>query len=470
MAQQVRLSSNFAAVRSINRGTEVKSRKSLVRCSKKGLQISCADQLRIGIVGGGTVGGGIVEIIGEHGAAFQELTGKEFVISKICVRDASKSRDYTVPEGCDVVTDVASVLTDDSIDMVVEVMGGTTKAKDVVFDALMAGKDVVTANKALIAAFLPELETTIDEVTSKSITPVKFGYEAAVCGGIPIIHSLQKDFVGDNISQISGIMNGTTNYMLTAMEKGASYDAILKEAQDLGYAEADPTADVGGFDARSKLKILTKLAFGIDVPEDDIACVGIQEVTTTDFEYAHKEGGTIKLLGVAKKVADDQVTAFVSPVFVPESNTLATVNGATNAVEVLSSSLQSSVYVGQGAGRYPTANSCISDIVAIAGGECSKPFPMKAPQDLTFVNDFESGFYIRLDYSDGIGIVKQVGEICEKHGVSIFSMLQNPILDREEAAFVLITDPVSKSAIEKVCEELGNAPWCKGKPFSMPAL
>ena len=197
------------------------------------------------------------------------------------------------------------ILDDGSIDTVVEVMGGTTLAKDVVFDALKSGKNVVTANKALIADCLLEIEEIVKSVNSArgDAKPVEFRYEAAVCGGIPIISSLQGDFVGDEITMCTGIINGCTNYMLTCMDRdGLSYDESLKGASELGYAEADPTLDVGGFDARSKLKILMRLAFGVDVPEDEISCKGIPELTKEDFEYARMLGGTIKLTGVAKKV------------------------------------------------------------------------------------------------------------------------------------------------------------------------
>merc|ERR1740139_1565618 len=183
-------------------------------------------------------------------------------IAKVCVRDASKERDYVLPEGCEVVTDYDSILGDESIDMVVEVMGGTTEAKDIVYASLRAGKDVVTANKALIAAFLPEIDKIVTETNAKRVglPPVEFRYEAAVCGGIPIIRSLLSDFVGDDVKEISGIINGCTNFMLTSMDKnGWSYDDALAKAAELGYAEADPTLDVGGFDARSKLRILMPL-------------------------------------------------------------------------------------------------------------------------------------------------------------------------------------------------------------------
>jgi homoserine dehydrogenase len=203
---------------------------------------------RIGIFGGGTVGGGIVELLQAKSEYLKALTqGKTTLeIVKICVRDINKPRDFTIPNGCEVTSKYDDILNDDTIDMVVEVMGGTTDAKDIIFRSLRAGKDVVTANKAMISAFLPEIEGVLEEVNKDRDANVEFRYEAAVCGGIPIIRSLQTDFVGDEIQMLSGIINGCTNFMLTSMDKGGkSYDDALVEASALGYAEADPTLDVG---------------------------------------------------------------------------------------------------------------------------------------------------------------------------------------------------------------------------------
>jgi len=437
------------------------------------VRLSAEKTVKLGIFGGGTVGGGIVDIINKKGQYFEDLTAADIQVKKVCVRDANKERDWDTPEGCEIVTDFDEILNDDSIDMVVEVMGGTTLAKDVVFQALKSGKNVVTANKALIARDLPEIETLLKEVnTGKAVEDeVEFRYEAAVCGGIPVIRSMQSDFVGDDISEIAGIINGCTNFMLTAMDRdGKSYDEALSEASDLGYAEADPTLDVGGFDARSKLRILMRLAYGVEVDEELIACKGITDLTKLDFEYAKMMGGTIKILGVSKKVSDDKVAAFVSPCYVPGDDSLANVNGATNAVEVTSFNLQSSTYIGQGAGRYPTANSCINDIVALAKGDRT-PLPFNPlAKDAEFVNNYDSVFYLRLGYKDGVGITRQCGEVCEKHNVSIHSILQNPVTSKEDAAFVIITEKIPLSAIKSVAAELEGCDWCRGPAYYMPVL
>jgi homoserine dehydrogenase len=429
---------------------------------------------RIGIFGGGTVGGGIVDILQTKSEYLEAMTQGRTTLEvvKICVRNINKSRDFTVPENCIITDKYDDILNDDTIDMVVEVMGGTTDAKDIIYRSLRAGKDVVTANKAMISAYLPEIENILEEVNKDREQKVEFRYEAAVCGGIPIIRSLQTDFVGDEIHMLSGIINGCTNFMLTSMDKGGkSYDDALAEASALGYAEADPTLDVGGFDARSKLRILMRLGFGVEVNEEEISCRGITDLTKLDFEYAKMMGGTIKLVGVATTTTGpDKIAAYVSPCYVTGDDALASVNYATNAIEIKSKNLQSTTYIGPGAGRYPTANSCVNDILALAKGD-STPLPFNpSATSKKFVNNFDSVFYIRLRYRDGLGITRQCGEICEKHGVSIHSILQNPITRKTDAAFVLITEKVSLASVKKVCTDLEELEWCRGPTFFMPVL
>mmetsp|Transcript_36391 Transcript_36391/g.107963 ORF Transcript_36391/g.107963 Transcript_36391/m.107963 type:complete len:468 (+) Transcript_36391:69-1472(+) len=442
------------------------------RCASSPCMAESPRKLRVGLVGGGTVGGGIVTIL-EGARELQASLGVDVEIATICVRDKAKPRDFPLPAGCAVVDDVEEILGDGSIDLVCEVMGGTTLAKEVVMRSIADGKHVVTANKALIAAALPELQEKLAEANAKQVlgSEGKFGFEAAVCGGIPIIHALQRDFLGDEVSQLSGIINGCTNFILSNMAQGGlSYSDALKEASALGYAEADPTLDVGGFDARSKLKILIKLAFGTDVGEDEIPCRGITEVTATDFEYAALQGGTVKLLGVAKRDGD-RLSAFVSPCFVPTSNTLASISGATNAVQIGSANLGSTVLVGQGAGRLPTANSCVSDILDIAQGTSAAPFP-KQPLTpaLKFGNSYTSSFYVRIRFREQLGIIQSVGEIFSDAGVSIYNLLQTPIKNPNDSMFVITTDPVDVAKIKRACVALEATDWCLGDTFYMPVV
>ena len=443
---------------------------SFLRMSEEDL--SSKNVVTIGIVGGGTVGGGICEILSQKESYLTQLTDSTIKVKTICVRDKSKPRDFEVPSGCYITEDSSIILNDDEIDIVVEVMGGTTIAKDIVFTALSNGKHVVTANKALIADCLTEIESHLATINTGKTTSemTQFKYEAAVCGGIPIINSLQSDYPGDDINMIAGIINGCTNFMLTGMDRdGLTYDQSLAQASELGYAEADPTLDVGGFDARSKLKILMRLAYGLDVDENDIPCRGITDLTSVDYDYAKKLGGTIKLLGVAEKVDNEKVAGFVSPCYISYSDSLSSVNDATNAVEVSSKNLARTTYIGQGAGRFPTANSCVNDIISVTKGDRT-PSAFNPPTDNKYVQSYKSVFYLRLKYRDKLGITRQCGEICENNGVSIHSILQNPVTSKSNAAFVIITEEVSNTNMKKVVAELEGLDWVQGPVFYMPVL
>jgi homoserine dehydrogenase len=443
----------------------------LVQHSPQASTTTSLEAINVGIVGGGTVGGGICEILTNKADYLTTLCSNEIHVKSICVRDLSKQRDFDIPPGCTITDDIDSIVNSDDIDIVVEVMGGTTLAKDVVFNALSNGKHVVTANKALIAAALGDIESHVLAINKDKPSQdlIQFNYEAAVCGGIPIINSLQSDYPGDQIHMIAGIINGCTNFMLSGMDRdGLTYDEALSQASKLGYAEADPTLDVGGFDARSKLKILIRLAYGLDVDEANISCRGIQELTATDYDYAKSLGGTIKLLGVAERVGD-KVSGFVSPCYVSGSDSLSSVSDATNAVEISSKNLDRTTYIGQGAGRYPTANSCVNDIAAIAKGD-RLASPFNPSSECKFVQRYDSVFYLRLKYKDKIGITRQCGEICEKYGVSIHSLLQNPRSGKSNDSFVIVTEKVSNTDMKKVVAELEDLEWVQGPAFWMPVL
>jgi homoserine dehydrogenase len=348
--------------------------------------------LRVGIVGGGTVGGGVWELLQSHPALVQ--------VVKIVVRSLHKPRDYAAPTNI-FTSDINDVVANKDIDCVVEVMGGTDTAKTVVLQALQAGQAVVTANKALLAEHL----TTVATTQTTAQRPLM--YEAAVCGGIPIINLLQTAYAGDTVTSIAGILNGTTNYMLSKMEaEGVAYHDVLKEAQDLGYAEADPTADVEGHDARAKLALLAHLAFGgITVPDvTTIPCQGISQITPVDFGYAKTAlQSTIKLVGTAHQVDKDVVAMYVAPVMLPYTHTLATISGPGNAVTVTSQNLGPCLYTGPGAGRYPTANSIVADILRIAHQPSYAPaaFDVEKGQSVSLQTDYSAMFYVRIMVKDG---------------------------------------------------------------------
>jgi homoserine dehydrogenase len=443
--------------------------------------------LRIGMVGGGTVGGGVYEIVMDRlgGTALHAAESggvpstprktRGCIITKVCVRDLTKPRTFHINEAAtELVSDVNSILQDDSIDMVVEVMGGTTLARTVVLEALKSGKSVVTANKALIAEHLDEIHNAVKGSSSNP----KFAFEAAVCGGIPIIETLQSCYAGDVVHEVMGIANGTTNYMLGKMEMGADYNEVLKEAQDLGYAEADPTADVEGHDVRAKIAILAKLAFGTTVPVDSIPCMGITGITPVDFEYAKLMGCTIKLVGTAGRLSqygehDGALSVYVSPKVVPNDHLLASARGAGNAIVVNSANLGTASYTGPGAGRFPTANSVVADICRVAATHgassiVSDPFPLSS--NIALDNDYSSAFFLRISFQDGLGIIRTIGELAERHGVSINSILQNPIKDHLAADFVVTTEECKLSQIKAMCDDIELEEFATGVPLCMPLM
>ncbi|CAK4075435.1 unnamed protein product [Aphanomyces euteiches] len=425
--------------------------------------------LRIGLFGCGTVGGGVFQILNSR-ASFLKTIGVQASIEAICVRSPSKPELVELVKGHNtkITTKYDDILEDNSINCIIELMGGVTDAKDVVFKAIAKNKHVITANKALVASFMPELTDLLQAHPS-----VRFGYEASVCGGIPIIHTLQSSYSGDVIKEVAGIMNGTTNYMLSKMEKeGASYEAVLKEAQDLGFAEANPSADVDGFDVQAKIAILAKLGFGCVIKPSDIPTTGITRIKAVDFAYAQMMQSTIKLLGVAKRsnpASPNEISVFVSPIVVPVSNVIGTCGGAGNIVSIVSENCVNGAYVGQGAGRFPTANSVVNDIVRL-GQELIPSSPFAATQAVTIQNDFSGKFYVRIRISDGLGIIRQVGEEAEKAGISIDSILQLPIQDRSNVDFVVTTDVTQLSKVQIMAKGIESLPFVLEAPLFMPIL
>lgn len=342
------------------------------------------------------------------------------------------------------------------------------------YAAVKSGKSVVTANKALIAEHLEEVVKLLNEANDGSKKSVKFGYEASVCGGIPIIHTLSSGYKGDIINEVMGICNGTTNYMLGKMEDGVDYDEVLKEAQDLGFAEADPAADVEGYDVRAKIAILAKLAFGTTVPIETIPCMGITNVSVVDFGYAKSMGCTIKLIGTAARQSqfgehDGALSVYVSPKLVPNDHLLASATGAGNAVVIDSANLGTASYTGPGAGRYPTANSIVADIMRVADNTCpATPFPLSS--NIEIDNNYVSAFYIRISFQDGLGIVRSVGELAESQGVSIHSILQQPITDRMAADTVVTTEACKFSQVKALCDLIEKEDFTLCAPVFMPMI
>lgn len=400
------------------------------------------------------VGGGVYEILSATGLC---------TVTKVAVRDLTKKRDWAKPE-TKLVGSWQEVV--DDVDIVVEVMGGTGVAKDCVLGALAKGKHVVTANKALLASCCDEIVSAVPE-------GVSLGFEAAVCGGIPVIATLQQHMALDSVSSVLGIMNGTTNFMLSKMEaEGADYGAVLAEAQALGYAEADPTADVEGHDVQAKIALLAKLAFGVTVPPDTIPTAGISKIQAVDFEYAKLLGSTIKLLGTASLNPDKTLSVYVAPHIVPLTHKagFASARGPTNAVAINAEQLGVLTLVGAGAGRYPTARSVVADVLRICKGATAAPFPAPVNTAVGLSNDYEASFYVRIAAKDQLGIIKAIGECAESRKVSINAILQNPIVDPANLAFVVTTDTVAFSSVQAFADDVAKLPFALGEPLIINML
>ena len=346
--------------------------------------------MKIAIIGGGTVGGGVVEMLRRW---------PQVELKYLVVKDISKSRDFSIPPTCQLTDDFERVLEDSSIEMIVELMGGTESAWKVIQTALSQGKHVVTANKALISKHMNDIELLLG---AKSNPPF-FLYEAAVCGGIPVINTFLRGLKCDDISAVRGVMNGSTNWMLDQMQtRGVGYADLLGEAKELGYLEADPSADVLGWDARSKLCILARIAFGIALNETEVFCEGIDKVSMKDIEMAQKLRKSIRLVANSWiESTHNIVRAVVMPTMVPIEDPLANLPGATNCVVVKAKHSLNHVMVGSGAGRYPTANSVVSDIIAITNlidlgaKKGFHPFGQEQLNDRHFDHDIAGKFYLR---------------------------------------------------------------------------
>ncbi|MGJ0455731.1 homoserine dehydrogenase [Aliarcobacter cryaerophilus] len=412
--------------------------------------------LKVGIIGVGTVGTSVVNILRDNKNIITARAGVEIVPTIGVVSNLNKKRDVQI----ELTDDVSKVLEDDSIDIVVELMGGIEKPYEIVKRALENGKAVVTANKALLAYHRYELQELASD------TP--FEFEAAVAGGIPIINALRDGLSANNIKSIQGIMNGTCNFMLTKMiNEGASYDQILKEAQELGYAEADPTFDVGGFDTAHKLLILGSIAYGIDVKPEDILIEGIQNISKTDIEFAKEFEYNIKLLGIAKKVGN-QIELRVHPVLIPEEKMIAKVDGVMNGISVVGDKVGETMFYGAGAGGDATASAVIANIIDIARKGKGSPMlgfekqvgtkPTLMPKD-----EIRTKYYLRLEVADKTGTLAKVAKVFGDNSISIENMMQKAKKD-EKANLLLTTHTCVEKDILKAIYELEHSQVVLKKP------
>ncbi|MEL0138934.1 MAG: homoserine dehydrogenase [Acidimicrobiaceae bacterium] len=412
--------------------------------------------LTIGLLGCGTVGGALVDLLDARRATITARTGVELRIGAIAVRDTAKHQDRLADPSL-LTTDTAAVVADPEVDIVVELIGGTDPALTLVRTALENGKPVITGNKELLAAHGPELYAVAAE------HGVDLLFEAAVAGGIPLIRPLRESLVGEDISRVMGIINGTTNYILTKMsQEGADYADALADAQALGYAEADPTADVEGYDAGAKAAIIASIVFGVDVRSSDVQHEGISSITAADIDTAKRLGYVIKALAVIER-ADGEVAVRVHPAMVPTGHPLANVNDSFNAVFVEGATVGDLMFYGRGAGGGPTASAVLGDLVDaavnVANGAAAR-LSITEKATLRSVGELSSQYYLTMVVSDEPGVLAQVATVFGTHGVSIQVMEQSGT--GGDAELCLILHETTEAALHATLDELDGLNVVRG--------
>ena len=414
------------------------------------------DTIHIALLGSGTVGSGVSEVLRMNVRELAERVGKNIVLKKVLVRDIKKPRkniDMSL-----LTDDFESIVNDKDIDIVVEVMGGLHPAKEYMLRAIEAGKSIVTANKDVLATYGK------DVLGAAERAGVDFQFEASVGGGIPIITSLKQSLTANKITEVMGIVNGTTNYMLTKMANdGVSYETVLKEAQEKGYAEADPAADVEGLDAARKAAILASIAFNTRVHFNDVSVEGITKITTEDIDYAKDLGFVIKLLAIGKDSAEKGVDVRVHPVFLPKEHPLASVNGVYNAIFVRGNAIGDTMFYGQGAGSLPTASAVVADIVEVARNMVHHNLgkllcTCYEHKKLCPIEEVESCYYIRLLVDDKPGVLGAIATEFGRADVSLRSVIQTRRNIAEHAEIVAVTHCVKHVRVRKALEALRKLP------------
>ncbi|EDY85417.1 homoserine dehydrogenase [gamma proteobacterium HTCC5015] len=418
------------------------------------------EPVRIGLLGVGTVGSGTVNVLKRNAEEIERRTGRQILVTRAAARNPDKLA--ADPEGIELGTDLESVVDADDVDVVVELIGGYEPARSLVLRAIENGKHVVTANKALIALHGDEI------FAAAAQKGVSVAYEAAVAGGIPIIKSVREGLAGNRIEWLVGIINGTGNFILSEMsEKGREFDGVLKEAQELGYAEADPTFDIEGTDAAHKLTILASIAFGVPLQFDACYTEGISKLSPQDVKYAAELGYTVKHLGVARR-EDNGIELRVHPTLIPEKRLLANVNGVMNAVVVKADAVGPTLYYGAGAGAEPTASAVVADIIDVAR-LIGQPAHTHVP-DLGFraermgergvldIEDIESAYYLRMQVKDRAGVMAKITSILAEQGISIEAVVQkeaeDDAADEPILPIFMVTSQIQEKSLNATLKEL----------------
>ncbi|MEA5075024.1 MAG: homoserine dehydrogenase [Coriobacteriia bacterium] len=415
--------------------------------------------INVGLIGLGTVGSGVVEILSRHGEQFRSRAGVELALVKCADRSPERAAALGI-EPARFTTEIAEVINDPSVDIVVELIGGTGVAREVVLGALQAGKTVVTANKALMATHGQEV---MDEAAARGVDIL---FEASVGGGIPIINPLKHSLVSNEIQAVYGIVNGTTNFMLTRMaEDGLDYDTALAEAQERGFAEADPTADVDGLDAAAKIAILASIAFNSRVTFADVPAEGIRDITPSDIAYARETGYEIKLVAIGKRTPTG-IDVRVGPTMIRASHPLATVSGVYNAIYVIGDAVGETMFFGEGAGSLPAASAVVGDIIEGARhiqGDCQGLVGCTCTETLQVcdIADLETAYYVRLDAADEPGVLAAIAGVFAEHGVSLASVIQRQA-DEGGAEIVWITHRAAERDMRAALDRIGALEAVRG--------
>ncbi len=410
------------------------------------------EKINVGLLGCGTVGSGVYKILTDNQTSIKNKAGAKIEVKKVAVKDLSEELAVEVAEE-KLTTDANEVLTDDEIDVVVEVIGGVNPAKEFVLTAIENAKSVVTANKELMSKEGHEILMLAED------KGVDVFFEASVGGGIPIIAPLKENLAGNKLNKIMGIVNGTTNYILTKMEQeGSEFDDVLEKAQELGYAEADPTSDVEGYDAAYKLAILASIAFESQVEVDDIHIEGIRKITKDDIKYANELGYKIKLLAIGKD--NGRIEVRVHPTLIPNNHPLANVNDVFNAIFVEGDAIDEVMFYGPGAGQMPTGSAVVGDIIAasrniLQESQTRIPCTCFTDKEVKSESEVECSFYLRLEVMDQPGVLGQITGLLGGHNVSIASVIQKEHT-KDLVPLVLVTHNVKEGNLISALEEIEN--------------
>ena len=406
--------------------------------------------VNVGIIGLGTVGGGVYRLITAHAERYRKNLGIDLRIARVCNRSEKRARELGIdPE--QFTSDWRDIVSDPSIDIVVEVIGGEHPATEIFEQSFAAGKHVVTANKALLGRHMEEL------ASAARAAGVQLRCEASCGGGIPIVNTLEHDLSGNEVITVAGIVNGTTNYILSRMaEEGLGYEEVLADAQRLGYAEADPTADVDGLDAASKIAILSSIGFATRITTDDVHAQGIRAICAQDIKVARKLGYAIKMLAIGRRT-DSGIDVRVHPAMIPASHPLAGVSGAMNAVYVVGDAVGETMFYGAGAGAFPTASAVVGDVLALAEplsvgtNPLPEPEPFKRELAIRDIRDLSTRYYVRLIPADTGDAQARAEEVLTAHGIAT-----EQVMALEDGSFALVTEVVREGAMTNALAEMAH--------------